>query len=364
MLRLKTEAIRFGQHGNAFGFLRLIFAALVIVSHTVEIADGNRGRELLTRWFGTLSFGDLAVDGFFIISGYLIAASYIKKPEIGSYLLRRIARIYPAFIVCSVIVLWLVAPIAGGDAGSTARALKRMVALLSPDATGVFDGTHYAVLDGSTWTIAFEFRCYLLVLVLGVAGLLHRPWVIAALAVVCQAAFVLVDPSYLARFDHQLWRGDFLVGSSNEMLRLAGVFLVGTLFYLVKDRIRFTAAGAAVAVVGCCLCLMVPMLAHAGLSVFGGYLILAAATAGGRTWLADVNNRNDISYGVYLYAFPIEKLLFWYFPAASLPVVGLSTLAGALVAGAASWFIVEKPVMEWIRMRRSPLHANAARSPI
>jgi peptidoglycan/LPS O-acetylase OafA/YrhL len=88
-----SEVEHFGRHRNAFGFLRLLFASLVIVSHATELFDGNREREPLTRLFGTISFGDLAVDGFFIISGYLVVGSYLKRPAIGEYLLTQARRL-------------------------------------------------------------------------------------------------------------------------------------------------------------------------------------------------------------------------------------------------------------------------------
>lgn len=65
---------------DGFGFVRLLLATLVIVPHTTELIDGNRSRELLTSIFGTLSFGEIAVNGFFVVSGFsLLAASSNRR---------------------------------------------------------------------------------------------------------------------------------------------------------------------------------------------------------------------------------------------------------------------------------------------
>jgi peptidoglycan/LPS O-acetylase OafA/YrhL len=106
---------RFGHHKNAFGFLRLAFASLVIAAHVPEVVDGNARRELLTRIFGSMSFGELAVEGFFIISGFLIASSYLNSSSIRSYLVKRVGRIYPAFLVASMLCILVVAPLGGAD---------------------------------------------------------------------------------------------------------------------------------------------------------------------------------------------------------------------------------------------------------
>jgi peptidoglycan/LPS O-acetylase OafA/YrhL len=91
---------------NNFSVLRILFATLVILSHSTELIDGNRSSETLTRLFGTISFGVLAVDGFFIVSGYLITKSYLSSEPI-SYLVKRTLRIYPGFIVAFVVSIFL-----------------------------------------------------------------------------------------------------------------------------------------------------------------------------------------------------------------------------------------------------------------
>ena len=70
-MKLVDKPNRFDQHRNAFGFLRLTFASLVIVSHVPEIVDNDSRREILHQITGVLTFGNFAVWGFFVISGYL-----------------------------------------------------------------------------------------------------------------------------------------------------------------------------------------------------------------------------------------------------------------------------------------------------
>src|SRR5690349_23752155 len=82
-----------------FNLLRLLFAALVVFSHSFELIDRSRMHEPLNRLFHTYSCGDLAVDGFFMLSGFLILASWRRDPNVPRYLARRVLRVYPLFIV-------------------------------------------------------------------------------------------------------------------------------------------------------------------------------------------------------------------------------------------------------------------------
>lgn len=81
---------------NNFNLLRLIFAVLVLLAHSPEIVDGNRDRELLTMLGGILSFGELAVDGFFLLSGYLIMQSWNNHPHALPFLKSEFCESTPA----------------------------------------------------------------------------------------------------------------------------------------------------------------------------------------------------------------------------------------------------------------------------
>ena len=165
-----------GAKENNFGTLWLVFAAAVILAHFPEMLDGNRSRELITMVFGSSeSFGSLGVDGFFIISGFLVTRSWLSCDGVADYARRRILRIYPGFVVASLVCALLVAPIFGaGLHALTSRRIASEVArlplLMPPHVGGVFPGLPYQDLNVPMWTIAYEFRCYILVALLGMAA--------------------------------------------------------------------------------------------------------------------------------------------------------------------------------------------------
>ena len=356
---------RFGDHHNAFGFLRLVLASLVIVSHTPELVDGNRSRELLTNLFHSISFGELSVDGFFILSGFLITASCLNSASTLSYVRKRIARIYPAFIVSSLVCLIVIKPLAGGQTERNmhgiARALGRIAILCPPAATDVFAGTPYSVLNGAAWTIQYEFACYLVIGALGLVGVLRSVWVVGFASIACLAVSCIAPPppGISAILRGLPLHGYALLGDRMEIFRLVGLFLTGSTFYLGQGRIPISKLGAGMAFVLLCALLFAVPVANLIVAVFGSYLLFSLAVLGSTTFLAQVNNRNDISYGLYLYAWPIEKLLLWWHVSDSLIVVGLATWVLAAAAGTLSWLIIEKPAMRWGRPKAKARHAEA-----
>jgi peptidoglycan/LPS O-acetylase OafA/YrhL len=366
---------RVASHSNNFGVLRLVFASMVILAHTPEAYDGNRDREILTRVFGSISFGELGVDAFFLISGYLITASFMNSRTPANYLMKRVARIYPGFL-CAYLFCVLVALAIGGARAPQgledfASIVVRALLLQEPNVGTVFEGTPYPYLNVSMWTISHEFKCYLIVLLLGVLGLLRRPQVILALTIALMALTVALPVSYHpfeAAIAYQPIPGlsslsdwsAMLVGAKREAIRLVGVFLAGSCFHLYRDRVKFTVPAVVLSIVAAGALLTIDRLAHLGVAVLGGYLILAAAQASPGGPLSRMNNENDVSYGVYLYAFPVTKIYLWWFPHAPLPSAIIVTFLASYLLGWLSWLAVERPVMQWARGSR-PVDRRARR---
>lgn len=322
---------------NNFNLLRFIFATLVIVSHAPDLQDGDRRNELLAQLSGgSMSFGTLAVDSFFILSGFLILKSWMGRPHIGSFLVSRILRIYPGFIAASLLCAFIVGPLYGAAdyfpqfwwGGFVIGLIRLELVVTSP----VFAGTAYPVLNGATWTIPYEFQCYLLVLASGVAGLFR--WRQLWLAVFTMSALV-----------HMLASFDVVSFSGTVYFRFLMAFSAGCCFYLYRGVLPWTPALARVALLLFAACMFFKPLAEPGLCLFWGYAILYYAHAG--TAFTGFNRLPDVSYGIYLYAWPINKILLWHFPA--LNVYLMMVLVGALsiVAGTISWYAVEKPFLRF-----------------
>jgi peptidoglycan/LPS O-acetylase OafA/YrhL len=273
------------------------------------------------------------------------------------YLNKRIARIYPAFIVASLFCVFVVAPVGGAGIGEVIARLPntfaRMLMLELPAMPGTFSGMKTTSLNGSMWTVSYEFRAYLLVLLLGLLGAFRYPSLIVALAAVAMLVFLAVPTeSWAALHAFVPEKIGRLTLEIDRLLRLTSIFLMGAAFYLYRDKIRYTPSGVAISTIALIACLFFPNLAEPAVATFGAYLIFAFAFMTAGTIFSNINNKNDISYGVYLYAWPIELLIFWFLPHTPLIVAGIATFLLACVIGWLSWHLVEKPIMTLVRSKR------------
>jgi peptidoglycan/LPS O-acetylase OafA/YrhL len=351
------------QRLNNFSTLRITFATLVILSHSFEFIDGNRSREILTRLFGSISFGVLSVDGFFIVSGYLIAKSFNSSSR-SSYILKRILRIYPGFVVAFLISL-LICSLSSGlksipSSQDILTDIVNLVWLLPPMIQNAYPGSFYPAANSAMWTISYEFHCYLMVFALGVAGLLKRDFV-GLVALVLLTTYLIQPDIYISPLNRHLVA---LVGSSPNSaafalpglsdlimedrvqdIRLFGIFLVGSCFYLFRDNIIYETRYAAIASILLVCCLFSKHAAEPGLAVFGGYIIFWFTFGVKPLFISEFFNQTDLSYGIYLYGWPVQKMLISQLPSINPYELFLASLLVSSMLAYFSWKIVEAPFL-------------------
>lgn len=336
-----------GLRHNNIDALRLILAVLVIFSHSYPLGTGSEAAEpLLRATRGQMTLGALAVDWFFVLSGFLIAQSWERIRALGPFLAKRARRIYPGFIVAVAVGSWIVMPLAGpGSADTFTLAhlldfVAKVPRLLIPTYVGAFAHNAFPeAVNGSLWSIPFEFWCYVGVALLGVAGLLRRRNLVALL-------FLMTIPVHLVFELTQIHPGGGLlgkiVGYPPLWARMLPLYLAGVVYYLYREWLRPRGVFALVALLGLAVAARIPHGLVLALPTLGSYLLFYLAF-NRHVRMHGIAKHGDVSYGVYLYAFPIQQLIVqWAGGRMSQPALFCCALPAAVAAGAASWFGVER----------------------
>ncbi len=349
-------------HDNNFDVLRLFWAVAVLFSHCFALPQGgNRHEPLAMLTNGQTTFGSLAVDAFFVISGFLITQSWLRSKGPGDYLRKRVLRIYPGFLVAALFCALIVGPLASASMTAylqgfhlrlAARFVWSVLTLSQLTLPPVFMHLpSYGEINGSLWTIRYEFWCYLFLAALGVLGLLKRRGAAAGL-------FLLVLLLHTAQEWHYPGIGQGndvfkagllhgreipLLGNLDRWPRLLAFFLAGTVCFLYREQIPRSPRLAVVSVLLLAFCFRWGL--NALLPLCGTYLLLYAAGSPRHIGKA-LTQRADLSYGIYLYAYPVQQLLILFLGAQINPFV-LFVLALPTVSAAAwlSWKLVEQPVL-------------------
>ncbi|HAJ71833.1 MAG TPA: acyltransferase [Methylophilaceae bacterium] len=339
-------------HQNNFGALRLLFASLVILSHAPEQIDGNRSREVLTSLFGTVNFGNLAVDGFFLISGYLITLSFYQSDSIKNFFVRRCLRIFPAFAVASLISIFIFAPMSGSweliskfSLMDWAKIPLKIITLQQPWVEGAFHSTKNASLfyplNVPMWTIRWEFLCYVSVPVFAWLGLHHKKLFIMVTAI---SMLIFLYVTFEINYFHQ--EIPFLTYS---LPRLFSAFLIGAGVYLFRDRMIWSNTISLVCAIALLLVFSNHYLAEPALLVLGGYILFNFALNFKSPFLNAIGSKTDLSYGVYLYAWPIQILIILKCPTISPWILSFYVLVLSASFAFFSWNLIEKPFMQMKR---------------
>ena len=334
---------------NNFDFLRFVLAACVVFSHSYVLLSGTDAQEPIPRLTHGQVSGGTAVLFFFAISGFLVTQSWQASRSAAAYLKKRVLRLYPAFIVVSLFCALVVGPLGAASVSGYFRHLDvprfsaYMLLLVGPYIPPIF--LHLPIpnaVDGSFWTLRYEFECYLIVLLLGWAGAIARRGLVAALFVGMFALCLLQTHSTHPPLPNRDWH---FLGNPARWPGLLVYFVGGTAFYLYRDRIVYSRSLFAI----CLGVLGLFGLFLRGLDIvmpLAGTYVLFYIAYSPRMKAQNFGRPGDFSYGVYLYSFPVQQLLIQYLGRA-IPALGLFavSLAAAVCCAAVSWHVVEKPAL-------------------
>ncbi len=353
-------------HPNTgFAWLRMIGALTVVVDHSMPLTDPSRLTIFPTSWL--LSPGYIALMGFFAMSGYQISDSWHQDPSWWRFSAKRVLRLWPPLLfvvlVMALVIGPLVSTLAPGDYFSAKETWGYIVNnaglyTLQHRLPGVFvDNPWPWSVNGSIWTLPMEFTGYLLVLAFGAFGLFRRaPW----LTVVLLLALVALDRRFEASVGNPGDGGSFLQVPIGSMVAFLVAFSIGMALHAYRDCIPLSPF-VAWSLVGLQIAVHTTKAGALILPFMAGYgaIVLAfhwpARLEGYDSWVFG-------SYGLYVWAFPVQQLLIMAGVDTLLPLIA-TALPLSYLCGWLSWRYIEQPTLSLRRylQRRKPRPDAAGR---
>lgn len=349
--RLLTPTSR----NNSIAFLRFILAILVLFSHNYVL--GGFGRDPLQVFsHGQQTFGGVAVAGFFFLSGFLITQSYQRSRSIWRFLWHRVLRIFPGFWVCLFITAFVFAPLvcllengsltaylhAGTDGPIQYLTSDVSLAMQQFGIAGLLVQIPYpGAFDGSLWSLQVEFTCYVALGILGILGIVTRYRFIMAGLTLCVWT-VAITPHIVQSIQPLALL--LVIFGRGPVFQPVVYFFVGALCFLFRDKVTLHWAVFVIA----------SLIILVTLAIGGSGIVFPLAVPYVLLWLAfrlpirNFDRHGDLSYGVYIYAFPVQQLL------ATLQIYrdGLPLFLGLTCAltiplAMLSWRLVEQPCLRF-----------------
>lgn len=344
----RRPAAQKNAHG-AFDCLRLLAASAVLFSHSYALVGTGQTEPLVELTGGRLGLGGVAVLTFFAMSGYLVTLSWMSDPSPVRFMTRRALRIIPALALVIIVSFALIGPLTTqlslAEYFSNRQAWTYLAKILiyptQYGLPGVFAHNPYPiVVNGSLWTLRVEFGFYVVVAVLGYLGLARLRWVniaLAALSFLASAVLLQTDVLSNVPFYHQdlflfLNAVPFFAGAALAQSNLDSKLLFG----ITAALVLVTALSIHTAYLAILLTAALP------------FAVILVAVHG----TCDLRRFGDYSYGIYLFAFPVQQTVVYFLP--DIEPIQLALLAGAATFACAflSWHVVEKHALALKPRRR------------
>lgn len=360
-------------HGrdNNFNLIRIAAAFAVLVSHSFPLALGPKAVEPLADILG-MTLGTIAVDVFFFTSGFLVTASLLTRQSVKQFVWARILRIYPALLVVVLLSVFGVGLFfttqSAGDYLTDTKIYKyilkcsTLITGVNQHLPGVFETNPFQrAVNGSLWTMPYELKMYIiltvawLVMHLLPAGKIKVFKIVLVLSAAISGILVI-----LVHFN--------VVNTGGKSLRLFYMFFSGASFYIMRERIVLSPILFSVFLVSLLGSLVSKEIFFVSYVVVVGYCVLFFAYIPSG-FIRKYNTMGDFSYGVYIYAFPVQQTVAALIPGVTPLVMFAWSSVVTLILASLSWSFVEKNALQlkdgWLNRQTSfawPLGMSRSKS--
>lgn len=356
MINLKS--IELNNRNNSLNLLRLFFATFVLIVHSFPIMSVNNNLPAVVNYILSL-----AVPCFFVVSGYLITASAIKN-DFKTFMKKRLARIYPAYFVCIFLTVVLFAPLAffisfgyfdisdylNQNPSPIVFLLYNLpLWLLKTNIGNILSIIPFNNWNGSVWTLIFEFCCYIAIFLIIYALTKFNIKKENFIKIIFSGYLLLILISFFyPENDIPLIGLNYIIYA----VFLFSIFLGGAIVYLIKDKLVFSYKFFFLSLTFC-VTVMAILPDYWAIEICAiplTYIILFISLA---LKSPKFIQENDISYGVYIYGWPIQCVIACFLTVNKIiidiwlyiVICFIITACFALI----SWFLLERPILAKVR---------------
>lgn len=323
-----------------FDYLRLCLAVSIIAWHSIAVCYGMETENpLWMTWFRPVIF--FVLPSFFALSGFLVAGS-LERNAIPEFVALRVLRIFPALAVEVLVSALIIGPLVTTlpladyfSDGLFFHYFRNMVGDIQYVLPGVFGEQPVpSLVNLQLWTVPYELECYVAIFGLAIIGLVRRPgWLFVA--TVALALMIAGKATFMG----PLWPLDGAMRGRG----LVVCFLFGLSLYRLRAVVPYSA-----------LLFVVSLVCFTALCFFAQTICLTALPIAYITLFLGLRNPGriflvrgaDYSYGIYLYGYPIQQSVSYFFPNLRNPFfnVAISLVLVSLLASL-SWTLIESKVL-------------------
>lgn len=332
---------------NNFDFLRFLFACLVVISHSYPLSGSNESAQWIYHTKKVqITYASLGLNGFFVISGYFIFQSMMRSKSLKTFYFKRFLRLFPGLFVVLLVSLLLspfvyesTLPLLANKEFYTYLPFNISLYGFQSGIKGIFDNNAYHSINGSLWTIRYEFSLYIAVSILFYFR--NKPKVVFSLLLFAFLMFYILYVFFIEKVGSAKIFG--MLGSN--ILYLGLFFILGSLMASVQlEKMPIKKSFFAFLIVLIVLSIYFNIYHLTEHFLYSILVLLVGFKA--LPFFSTFGKVGDMSYGIYIYSFPIQQILMYFFNFNIFQLM-TSSLLLSMVFGYFSWHLVEKRALRF-----------------